>query len=90
MTKGPIVHVTDHAVVRYLERVEHHDVDLVRDAIRHRVARAVDRAMTIGLETCAVVAPEATYQIVDGVVVTVLAPGHPVGKRWPVLRSDEG
>ena len=41
MSKRPVapalVHVTDHAVVRYLQRVENHDVDLVREVIRLRV-----------------------------------------------------
>lgn len=88
MRKPPIVHVTDHAVVRYLERVENHDIDLVRAAIRGRVDRAAAAARSIGLETCSVIAPEAIYQIADGCVVTVLDAAHPVGRRWHTFRSE--
>lgn len=93
MSKRPVVpalvHVTDHAVVRYLQRVEAHDVDRVREVIRGRVERGFATARSIGLETCAVVTPEAIYQIEDGCVVTVVEPGHRLGKRWHLIGGDE-
>ena len=86
---APLVHVTDHAIVRYLERVENHDVDLVRKVIRRRVERAFEAATAIGLETCAVVTGEAIYRIEDGCVVTVLGPGERLPKRLPIVGGDE-
>lgn len=82
------IYVTDHAVVRYLERVENHDIDLVRAVIQDRVDRAATASRSIGLETYAVIAPEGIYQIVEGSVVTVLGPSHPVARRWHTFRSD--
>jgi len=40
--KKPLAHVTDHAVLRYLERVKGVDIDAVRDEL----GRVVDRATT--------------------------------------------
>ena len=42
--KKSIVHVTDHAVVRYLERV--HGVDI--EGLRRRIGRRVDRGVALG------------------------------------------
>ena len=87
---GRLVHVTDHAVIRYLERVEAHDIALVRDTIALRLDRAVRAAKAAGLaDTMVVVAPEAIYPIEQGSLVTVLPPDHPISRRqrrWPVDR----
>lgn len=42
--KKSIVHVTDHAVLRYLERV--HGVDM--EGLRRRIGRRVDRGVMFG------------------------------------------
>jgi hypothetical protein len=40
--KKPVAHVTDHAVLRYLERVKGIDVEAVRLEVGHVVDRAVE------------------------------------------------
>lgn len=42
--KKPLAHVTDHAVLRYLERVKGIDVD----EIRNELGRVVDKAVGLG------------------------------------------
>lgn len=42
--KNPIVHVTDHAVLRYLERA--HGVDV--EGLRKRIGRTVDNGVNLG------------------------------------------
>lgn len=95
MSKRPIVHITDHAVIRYLERVENQDIALVRRAIHFRLDRALGAAAEIGLASnCAVVAPEAIYVIAGGSLVTVLTTEHPVSRRQRETRvvadGDDG
>ena len=51
--KKPLAHVTDHAVLRYLERVKGLDID----AIRLELGHVVDRAIELG----------AGAAVVDGV-----------------------
>ena len=58
--KHPRTHVTDHAVLRYLERVRGVDVE----ALRREIGRAVDRAAGMGA-TGAVIEGYA-YKIVQG------------------------
>lgn len=50
--KHPRTHVSDHAVLRYLQRVDGVDVD----AVRCKIGRAVDRAVGMG----------ATGVVIDG------------------------
>lgn len=57
--------VTDHAVIRYLERVEGMDIE----AVRRRIGRKVDRAVELGA-TGAVV-DGVVYRMREGVVITV-------------------
>lgn len=77
------VNITDHAVLRYLERVDGIDVAGVRATIRARLARAIAAAASIGLaDDLVVVAPEAIYVITDGRLVTCLPPDHPISARY--------
>ena len=41
--KKPLAHVTDHAVLRYLERVKGIDIEAVRLELGHVVDRAVEK-----------------------------------------------
>jgi len=59
------VPVSDHAVIRYLERVAGFDVEAVRDEIRRKVEPAVRAG------ACALNSEGYRYLIADGVVVTV-------------------
>jgi hypothetical protein len=56
--------VTDHAVLRYLERHEGIDVE----AVRRRIARQVRRAAE--MQAMGVLAGGMTYRLVGGVVVS--------------------
>lgn len=40
--KKPVAHVTDHAVLRYLERVKGVDIDAVRVELGHIVDKAIE------------------------------------------------
>ena len=40
--KKPLAHVTDHALLRYLERVKGVDVDAVRNELGHVVDKAIE------------------------------------------------
>ncbi|MDP1617317.1 hypothetical protein [Phenylobacterium sp.] len=62
------VHVTDHAVVRWLERVEGHDIELVRQAIR-----AADPNGWIAKGAAGLQVPALGVRLVarDGSIVTV-------------------
>ncbi len=67
--------VSDHALLRYLERVQGLDVE----ALRHEIGRAVDKAA--GMGACGVVIEGWTYKIAQdakgATVVTVRRPGAP-------------
>lgn len=57
--------VSDHAVLRYLERVQGMDVEQVRREIGHKVDRAVE------LGASGAVSDGFVYRIESGVVVTI-------------------
>ncbi|MBN2740032.1 MAG: hypothetical protein JXR35_03925 [Rhodobacteraceae bacterium] len=64
MSKHP--RITDHAVIRYLERVKGIDMD----ALRHEIGQLVARGYVQG--ACGVRVSGFNYRIENGVVVTVL------------------
>lgn len=76
--KKPRHHVTDHAVVRYLERV--HGVDV--EGLRRRIGRRVDLAVHLGASGAIV--DGFVYRVEAGRVVTV-AP-----HRQPALSTRRG
>ena len=59
------IHVSDHAVLRYLERVQGVDLRAVRRAIARDVANGVER------EACGVIRAGLTYKLVGATVITV-------------------
>ena len=59
------IHVSDHAVLRYLERVHGVDLRAVRRAIAREVANGVER------EACGVIRAGLTYKLAGATVVTV-------------------
>lgn len=67
--------ITDHAMLRYLERVGGLDVPALRTAIAASLARASATAETIGVADYTVVAHGVRYVVRQGNVVTVL-PGR--------------
>lgn len=70
MAKQPKVRVTDHAVVRYLERVVGIDVE----DIRRRIVEGRERVI-VGMPKGDLVIPERRMKlsVVNGVVVTVVS-----------------
>lgn len=65
--KKPPVHVTDHAVLRYMERVMGLDIEAVRVAIAAKVAPAVLAG------ACGLKSDGFNYRFAGGQVVTILA-----------------
>lgn len=66
MSRPPYPNVTDHAVLREIERVHGIDVEMIRKHIAKRVARAVAQG------ACGVLSDGVRYIIRGGRVVTVL------------------
>lgn len=74
--KKPLAHVTDHAVLRYLERAKGIDIDAVRDELGH----VVDKAIEMGAG--AAIVDGVKYVLKDRAVVTVaLAQDKPLRGR---------
>lgn len=73
--KKHLVQVTDHALIRYIERVLGHDLDDIRDEIATRVERAAE----IGAE--AVIVDGFRFVVDNKKVVTV----HPANE--PCIRT---
>lgn len=69
--KKPAHSVSDHAVLRYLERVEGVDVE----ACRAKIGRMVDRGMALG--AVGVVIGAFVFRIENKCVVTVYRRNHP-------------
>lgn len=72
--KKPIVHITDHALVRYLERVLLVDVE----GLRRRIGREIDaRLIDDFADPCGVTVNGVTYKLQGKAVTTCV----PVKKR---------
>lgn len=68
--KKPRLLVTDHAIVRYLERVGGFDIE----GLRQSIGRRCDPALEVGASS--VLIEGHAYVIADGKVVTVLDAGE--------------
>lgn len=64
--KKPLYHVTDHAIVRYLERVEGKDIEALRRQIGHTVQKGIEQGAN------GVVSGGYVYRI-DGIAVVTIA-----------------
>lgn len=73
--KPPVLHVSDHALVRYLERV----VGVNVDGLRARIIKRANVAAVHGAD--AVTIEGVRYCIRNGVVTTVTPPRGQRGKR---------
>jgi hypothetical protein len=69
--KKPRHNVSDHAVVRYLERVR--GVDIAR--LRAKIGKAAEQALDLG--ACGAISGGFVYKIRDGVVTTIVAHNQP-------------
>ena len=80
--KRPRTAVSDHAIVRYLERVEGFDIA----ALRQTIARRVDYAASLGATAVIIDGFRYVFAVDDGgapIVVTV----EPQGMEAPIRRS---
>lgn len=66
------IRVTDHALVRFLQRVGGLDIEAVREALTTSLKRAQVVADGVGKRNYNVLADGIVYVVRDGVVVTVL------------------
>ncbi len=66
------IHVTDHAVLRWLDRTGLIDVNALRAGIEDRLARAHQAAATMGVDNYLIVADSLIYVVRDNVVTTVM------------------
>ncbi|NCM96125.1 MAG: hypothetical protein GW948_02075 [Rhodobacterales bacterium] len=72
--KKSIAKVSDHAVIRYLEKVRGVDIESIRREIGSRVDAALNRGdpETILPPACGVILEGYEFRMADGVVVTVV------------------
>jgi hypothetical protein len=71
------LHVTDHAIVRFLERAGGMDVEALRGAIERSLARAHDAARTVSDSDYLVRVDGMTFVVRGAAVTTVLPDDHP-------------
>ena len=71
----PRVHISDHALVRYIERVKGFDVEKIRKEIEELVAP------TLGTNATAISANGFTFVIKGGYVTTVVPGSTPAGAK---------
>ncbi|MGD0640275.1 MAG: hypothetical protein ABSC22_05960 [Roseiarcus sp.] len=67
-----ILSVSDHALVRFLERAGGLDVEALRARLTASLARAADAAAALGVAEFTVKADGLAYLVSAGVVVTVM------------------
>lgn len=75
-SRKPIPSVSDHAVLRYIERKHGVDIEAVREHIRGLVQRGVEA------KGDAVVVEGVKFVLCDNVVVTVM------GRHWPAFKPE--
>lgn len=83
----PRVHVTDHALVRFLERGAGLDIQGVRSALQHSLERAIALTGELGVTRYSVHADGLIYVVADGTLVTVLVDE---GRERPVHVRERG
>lgn len=70
-----MIRVSDHALLRFMERAGGLDVEAVRNAIGTSLDRAADAADRIGVDEYTIIADGLAYVVRGGNVVTVLPDG---------------
>lgn len=66
------IHVTDHAVLQWLERTGLIDVNALRAGIQAKLARSHLAASTLGVDNYLIVADGVVYVVRDNTVTTVV------------------
>jgi hypothetical protein len=68
------LNITDHAVLRYIERVHGVDVELLREELRAMALRGAAAADRIGAAKYTIVCERMRLRVVGNNVVTVISP----------------
>jgi hypothetical protein len=71
------VHITDHALVRFLERAGGHEIDAIREALAESLRRAASAARDLGSSDYEVLADGLRYVIKRNCLVTVTPDSPP-------------
>ena len=80
--KKPAIHVTDHALIRYLERVLGYDIETLRRQIGHEIAaRTSGQASSVKMDGY-------QYRMDNGSVVTITTVSRPDIRRGRRNRRD--
>lgn len=68
-----MIAVSDHALLRFLERAGGYDPEPLRKILAGSLARAATSAKTVGLKRYSILADGLCYVVVDDTVVTITA-----------------
>lgn len=68
------IYVTDHAVLRYIERIHGMNVETLREELKQRALRAAEAADRVGASNYVINSNGVRMRVVGGHVVTVLTP----------------
>lgn len=80
--KKPVAHVTDHAVLRYLERAKGMDIAAIRDELGH----IVDKAIEMGAGAAVV---DGVKYVLDGRTIVTAALAREVPLRGRSMRRRD-
>ncbi len=78
--------ISDHALVRFIDRAAGGEIEAVRGAIADALDRAAESAAAIGATEYTIVADGLRYQVRGGVVTTVA----PERQSAPARRAPRG
>ncbi|WP_291979950.1 hypothetical protein [Chelatococcus sp.] len=81
--------ISDHAFVRFLERVCGKDVETTRTNLAASLSSAAEAAATLGMRRFTVLADGMKYIVADGVLVTVVPDGPAERAPRPLRERDE-
>lgn len=81
--KKPLHHVTDHAVIRYLERVQGVDIE----ALRREIGRVADRGVEVGASG---VISGGFIFVLSGIAVITVRPQHSPCRKGRSRRERRG
>lgn len=73
-----VVRVSDHALLRFVERAGGLDVETLRAALEGSLKRGIKAANAIGANDLVITADGLTYVVKNNVVVTILTAAMPL------------
>lgn len=81
----PFVRVSDHALLRFVERAGGLDIGALRDSLEGSLNRASTQAAKIGTANFHIIADGLKYIVVNNVVVTIVSADKPatIGPKRP-------